>query len=1093
MKKITDIIKRSLKNEPTRTVSIDPDSIIASLAESTILAEKKDDWKYRIEDEIGRGGIGRVLIAFDEKVGREIALKELIKEDNPGSVTVAPLDKMKADEIRFLREAKVTGQLEHPGIVPVYEIGRKPDGNHYYTMRLVRGVTLSQAIYDAGTLQKRLRLLPHFRDICNAIAYSHSRGVIHRDIKPENIMIGEFGETVVLDWGLAKVKGEADQAEGELREELNLLKVDNIGKTLKGKAIGTPAYMSPEQANGEISEIDERSDIYSLGAVLYEILTGHAPFKGRDVKETLEMVKLNTPVEITIFEPEAPPDLCAVVSKTLTREKESRYQSAMDVAREIENFMSGGRIKAYEYSSWELFKRFSAKNKLLTGLLATLAVVMIFGSVVIFYAYRESVENERSAHLNLSLGYLEYAERLIKEKRYLNAKIFSAASLYHNPYNPKSPWSFPEFFMTENAIESSNQMLSVQSVLYLSTVHQNDSFKEDLAQMDFDPRVLVISPDGSLAAVAGKTRRIMVYSVSTGKLKYTLSGHSDEIAALEFSPDGKYIASGSWDRKLNIWDAREGILIKTIESSTGEIYALSFSNDSRFIAFGGTDRNLWISDLKDFQLKAKKIIELENTVRAVNWSPDGKILTSDSSGNIYLVDKGKLKTVFKRHSEPVISLKFLKDSSYFISTGYDKRFLVWNINASAPLYIYEHWDAFFDLDISSDGTFAAAASRDGTVKLIDLRNRQIEDLRGHEGAVYSVSFMPVGNALMSVGEDHLVKVWKTDINRLVQTYRGHATYIPSLKYSPDGRFLASSSWDNTVKLWDVNREMLISTFGTPGLVSYSIDFSPDGQFVVTGDSDGFIRMWNPVNGKLLSVMKGHSDQISSLAFSSDGRYLVSGSKDRTANLYDMSARKIVKIFKHINPVHAVSFSKKGDVMASAGRNGEINFWRIPEGDLIFSSQQGKTILSVAFSPDGSQAVSAGEDGTAIKWDVENKKMDKTIYGHTGAINGVVFSNDGSLFATVGREVIIHNGKTSEKLLAFDLQYNGYSIAFEKDGTHFAVSDGALIKRYPVILEMWKEDPVKMLEEAEHKAGKKLEGFKLSPISEKITVTEETSE
>ncbi|HQB10957.1 MAG TPA: serine/threonine-protein kinase, partial [bacterium] len=307
MKKITDIIKRSLKNEPTRTVSIDPDSIIASLAESTILAEKKDDWKYRIEDEIGRGGIGRVLIAFDEKVGREIALKELIKEDNPGSVTVAPLDKMKADEIRFLREAKVTGQLEHPGIVPVYEIGRKPDGNHYYTMRLVRGVTLSQAIYDAGTLQKRLRLLPHFRDICNAIAYSHSRGVIHRDIKPENIMIGEFGETVVLDWGLAKVKGEADQAEGELREELNLLKVDNIGKTLKGKAIGTPAYMSPEQANGEISEIDERSDIYSLGAVLYEILTGHAPFKGRDVKETLEMVKLNTPVEITIFEPEAPP------------------------------------------------------------------------------------------------------------------------------------------------------------------------------------------------------------------------------------------------------------------------------------------------------------------------------------------------------------------------------------------------------------------------------------------------------------------------------------------------------------------------------------------------------------------------------------------------------------------------------------------------------------------------------------------------------------------------------------------------------------------------------------------------------------------
>lgn len=1093
MEKNSDTKKRSVRSDLTRTVSIDPESIIESLINSSIPERKSEEWKYKIEDEIGRGGIGRVLIAFDERVGREIALKELIKENNPGRITIAPVEKMKADELRFLREAKVTGQLEHPGIVPVYEIGRKPDGNHYYTMKLVRGVTLAQAINEADTLEKRLKFLPHFRDICNAIAYSHSRGVIHRDIKPENIMIGEFGETVVLDWGLAKVKGETDTVEGELREELNLLKIENPGKTVRGKAIGTPAYMSPEQAKGDISEIDERSDIYSLGAVLYEILTGHPPFQGRDIPETLEMVKSGTPVEISIYEPEAPPDLCAVVSKTLTNERNSRYQSAIEVAREIENFMSGGRIKAYEYSSWELFKRFTVKNRSLTILLFALILIMVFGSAVVFYAYRNSVENEKNAHLNLSLGYLEYAERLIKERKYSNALIFSAASLYNNPYNSNSPWKYPLTFIQANREESSTHLMSIQSALYLSSVHQNDSFKEDVAMTGFDARSIVISPDGSLVAVAGKRKRISVFSIQSGKLIHQLAGHSDEISSLEFSPDGKYLASGSWDRTVKIWDAREGILIRTIESDAGEIYAVSFSSDSTRVAFGGTDRNLWISDITGFQPKTRKLFVLGNTLRAVNWSSDGNILASDSSGTIYLLRKNERPAVFRYHSEPVISVKFIRDSNYFISSGYDKKLLIWSILKDEPIYVFQHWDAFFDLDVSSDGTYAALASRDGTIKLVNLKTRQVEDLRGHEGAVFSVSFSPTGDFILSVGEDRLVKMWKTDISKLVNSFRGHLTYIPSLKYSPDGQHIASSSWDNTMKLWDVRKETMKNSFGDIKYVSYSIAFSPDGQFLVSGDSDGFIRLWNPVNGKLLSVIRGHSDQISAIDFSKDGKFLVSGSKDKTLNLWNMQERKVIKVFKHENPVHAVAISNDSEMVISAGRNGEIRLWSIKEMKELFRINEGKTILSVAFSPDASVAVGAVEDGTVVKIDVDNRKVIEILSGHSGPANAVTFSPDGALFASVGKEVIIRSTETSEKLLSFDLQYNGYSIDFEKDGKHFAVSDGALIKRYPVILKMYKDDPVKMLEKAQVKAGKRLEGFKLVPMSDKVISVQEDSE
>ncbi|MBP5592450.1 protein kinase [bacterium] len=1067
----------SLKNNITKTVSLDamsPDFIYEQ-------NESQSGWKYDVKEELGRGGIGKVMVAFDHTIGREIALKELISSGEDGRIP--SLDKMKSDEARFLREACVTGQLEHPGIVPVYEIGRKPDENRYYTMRLVRGVTLSQAIKDAGTLEKRLRLLPHFRDICNAIAYSHSRGVIHRDIKPENIMIGEFGETVVLDWGLAKVKGEGDAADSELREELNLLKVKNIGMTIKGKAIGTPAYMSPEQARGDIAAIDERSDIYSLGAVLYEILTGLPPFTGKDVQEILENVKSGVPVDITVYEPASPPDLCAVVEKTLTKDPASRYQSALEVAKEVENFMSGGKIAAYEYSSLELVKRFVVKNKSLSVLVLVLFAVMISASVAVFKAYRDSVENERAAHLNLSLGYLEYAEKLLKEGMYSDSEIFAAASLYNSPFNPMSPWSYPDSYLAENIGESQEHMLEIQSLLYLSRVYGNNAFKGNLASVDFDARNVAVSPDASLFAVSGKRKEVRVYSAD-GTEKFKLNGHKDEVSAVAFSSDGKFIATGSWDNNLILWNASDGAQIKSLPTLAGEIYALSFSPRNKFIAFGGTEKTLWVVKTDDLTLSSAGRFELENTVRSIDWAPDGKkILVSDSSGKIYLITRSGIEKVFEFHSEPTVAVHFLNDGSRFVSVSYDKRFALWSVSFDKPLNVLEHWDAFFSLDISNDGTFAAAATRDGTIKLINLATRQVDDLRDHVGSVYSVMFLPMGNSLVSVGEDRFIKLWRTDLTKEMQRLRGHTTYIPSLAYSPDDRLLASSSWDYTIKLWNIATESAISSFGVEGTVPYSLAFSPDGQFLASGDSDGVLRFWNPLTGKIIFSYPLHTDQISAISFFNKGKSIISSGKDKKVKIFNLSERRVSKVFDHENPVNTVAVSADGTLAASAGRNGEINFWSLQEGKLLFGTKggNGKSVLSLAISPDNTVAISADEDGVINKWDVKSKKIVETFKENSGTVNAVAFSEDGKMFISAGRAVVIRNTANSQKIMQFDLQYSAYSVAFERGGRYFAVSDGAVIKRYPVISEMWKLDPAKLLEETQKDAGKKLEGFKLVPF------------
>lgn len=332
---------------------------------------------YTVEAEVGRGGAGRVFLAYDGNIGREVAIKEV-------DVSRVQSDAARDRRVRrFMREAKLTGQLEHPSVVPVYDFGTKSDGTNYYVMKYVRGRTLLEAIRDseADTSEEstynRLRLLDCLIDVCEAMAYAHAKGIIHRDLKPSNVVLGEFGETIILDWGLAKKKAEKDDAigdEAQLRPEQG----DDI--TRHGAILGTPSYMAPEQADASFGTVDERSDVYSLGAILFFILAGEKiyPARGREAMEFLSSAE-PTPSPADRYDG-LPPELVAICEKATEKEKRARFANARELAEELKAYRDGRLVSIYAYSRGELFKRFLGKNKAVVAITAALIVSVIGGA-----------------------------------------------------------------------------------------------------------------------------------------------------------------------------------------------------------------------------------------------------------------------------------------------------------------------------------------------------------------------------------------------------------------------------------------------------------------------------------------------------------------------------------------------------------------------------------------------------------------------------------------------------------------------------------------------------------------------------------------
>ena len=549
------------------------------LIETIPSADRKSS-RYTLSRLHAEGGLGRIWIAHDVSLNREVALKEI----KPGSTKHAEVSQ------RFLKEAQIAGQLEHPNIVPVYELARRPEDNQpFYTMRLVRGQTLRECCTeyhrkkkDAGADPLELhRLLTAFVSICNAISFAHSKGVIHRDLKPENVVLGAFGEVLVLDWGLAKLTSEKGE---ETPQPVDITASAQMHATKAGQVLGTPAYMSPEQAAGRLGKIDARTDIYGLGAILFELLTGRPPHQGPDMSELISQIVLAPTPQVTTANPAAPRALSAICATAMARKQEDRYPSASALADDVQRYLADEPVSVYRAPLLDRAARLLRKHRtmalaaaaalLLVAVVATVAAVLINQQKELVTQEKEKVEK---AHGETKIALANEAKALkTTESELRKATANRLAAQSQAMFDPQPQRAI---LLAIEAAEISRRAKEPevpyvrQALLdHLSQVGGRvlgPLVGKNGAPLEVD--VAAIAPEGNYVAAASGWRRhsdrqdpsgstdIFVWNLSQpGKPQpVKLEGPTQEILVLRFSPDGGTLAAACHDGRVYFWKIAE--------------------------------------------------------------------------------------------------------------------------------------------------------------------------------------------------------------------------------------------------------------------------------------------------------------------------------------------------------------------------------------------------------------------------------------------------------------------------------------------------------------------------------------------------------
>lgn len=758
-----------------------------------------DPASYALGLEVARGGMGRILAARDLRVGRPVAVKELLGNSRELAA-------------RFEREARVTARLQHPGIVPIYEIGRWPDGTPFYTMRMVDGRTLREAIDAAPTLAARLALLPAIVAAGEAVAFAHSQRIIHRDLTPSNVLVGAYGETVVIDWGLAKDLSAAEELPSDDASTVN------SELTHVGAVIGTAAYMPPEQAKAH--PVDERADVYALGAILYHLLAGRPPYTGDNV---LAAVKTMAPLPIQIVMPNAPSDLVSMVAKAMARDAERRYPTARELTDELKRFLTGRMVEAHEYTRAERMQRFVARNRAPLTVTVLAAVLLVTSSAI---AVRRIVRSNAQAKTTV----LE----LLQEKG--RTELLAG--------NTQRALAYLDAAYQGRKDDPALQFLLASALRDLSAVDG-----------DFDCgsgiRDLAFSPDG-LAIVAACHERVRMWSVNEHAHIADLEGPAGGFDSVLFSHDGTLLATWGDEGNVRIW-TRSGRLLRTLHHADDRVNKAPFTADDSQIITSGNDGWARVWDVRTGQL-----------VRAIQGSTallhnlyglpnhDGtRLFTVTMNGTAagWDLTTGKQLRVFD-HGGFIVGGDVSPTAPRAATCGIDGTVKLWDTSdASAGLVdqLAGPTNIAWKCSFSADGNRLLVASQDGRAYVWDVRTGAAVQTVDHGSPLWTAYWAPDGARFSTVSFDGRAKIWDTTTGGLLASHelRGGS----DVAFSPDGQRLLAARGDGRLRLWRASEGPLRATFNIRS--QDTVAMTSDASLIAM--RSGFdVVVVNPATGRAIS-------------------------------------------------------------------------------------------------------------------------------------------------------------------------------------------------------------------------------------------------
>jgi WD40 repeat protein/tRNA A-37 threonylcarbamoyl transferase component Bud32 len=953
--------------------------------------------KFQVLEQLGRGAFGTVYKARDLELERLVA----VKVPRAGSFATP------AEEERFLREARAAAQLSHPGIVPVLEIAHDR-GVPYIVSEYVEGLTLA----DVLTARR-----PGFREaaelvaaVADALEYAHRQKIVHRDVKPSNLLLDGAGRPRVTDFGLAR------RGEGE------------ITVTLDGQILGTPAYMSPEQAAGEQQRVDTRNDVYSLGVVLYELLTGELPFRGNQ-RMLLHQVLHDEPRPPRSLNDRVPRDLETVCLKAMAKAPGRRYASAANMADDLRRWLNGEPVRARPVGRGERVARWARRHPAaaaLVGVSGLALLALVAAAVGLFYNSRlqgalAEAEEQRGRAEQLKAEAEEQrgrAEQLKAEAegqrrradRYLYA---SDMNLAHAAWQDNQLTRMVDLLARHESKRITTEDHRGFEWHYLWRLCHSDL--RTLRAPSQRLTSVCFGPDGRRVAANGLQGTVKVWDVRTGEECLSLSGHSFEGGCVCFSRDGRWLASGGSMGALRVWDAQEGKELFRLKGHVGEVRGVSFSPDGRWL----------VSASADYEVGRQMAGQSENTLRV--WD----------------MQTGQAHRCLSGHTAGVKAVCYSPDGRWLASGSDDRTIKVWDARTWLEhLTLKGHDAAVWCVSYGPDGEQLASGDGEGTVRVWDTRTGQQRLAFVHAAGrvVYGVCFSPDGGQIASGCWDNTVKVWDARTGQERAVLRGHQAPVAGVSFSPDGRVLASASWDQTVKLWDPssNQECVILKGHTAQAMT--VAFSPRGRLLASGGLDGTVRLWDPQTGEQRRCLAGGGHGIEGVCFSPDGRRLASVGE--AVRVWDVETGQEVLTFNAARHLMSICFSPDGLRLATADAEG-VNLWDAQNGQKVLTLKGPRPGLSgaVCFSPDGELLASAGRDYDVRVWDVRTGKEVHTLKGHPGQVNTVCFSPDGRSLVSGGVGVKVWDVRTGQETLA--LKGHGsqvWGVCFSPDGRRIATAD-----------------------------------------------------